>query len=150
MSDTTAKENEVLGGGNENVGTYYSWPSISHSHWNHWVFGKLFPMFDHIAKTLVVRDGTRLALATYYDTLYVSILFDMRESGGFPTFHSVLSFSVFMVFGRLCFYKRQYCPRFFSINQSFRFIHSYHLLPVHSLDTSLSVSITCTVAHPWK
>src|ERR1700759_4572051 len=50
----------------------------------------------YIAETLVVRDRTRLALATYYDTLYVSILFDMRDSGGFPTFHSVLSFSVFM------------------------------------------------------
>ena len=58
-----------------------------------------FLCFTYIAETLVLGDGTRLALVTYYDTLYVSILFDMRDSGGFPTFHSVLSFSVSMVFG---------------------------------------------------
>ena len=28
------------------VETYYGWPSVSHSHWNHSVFGKLFLMFD--------------------------------------------------------------------------------------------------------
>ena len=28
------------------VGTYYCGPSISHSHWNHPVSGKLFSMFD--------------------------------------------------------------------------------------------------------
>ena len=56
-----------------------------------------FLCLTYIAETLVVGDGTRLALATYYDTLYVSILFDMRDSGGFPTFHSYLSFSVSMI-----------------------------------------------------
>ena len=57
-----------------------------------------FLCLTYIAETLVVGDGTRLALATYYDTHYVSILFDMRDSGGFPTFHSVLSFSVSLIF----------------------------------------------------
>ena len=57
------------------------------------------------------------ALATYYDTLYVSVLFDMRDSGEFPTFHhSVLSFSVSMIFDRLCLYKRPYGSRFFEVS----------------------------------
>ena len=56
-----------------------------------------FLYLTYIAETLVVGDRTRLALATYYDTLYVSILFDMRDSGGYPTFLSLLSFSVSMI-----------------------------------------------------
>ena len=56
-----------------------------------------FLCLTYIAETLVVGDGTRLALATYYNTLYVSILFDMRDSGGFPTFHLLLSFSVSII-----------------------------------------------------
>ena len=32
-----------------------------------------FLCLTYIAETLVVGDGTRLALATYYDTLYVSV-----------------------------------------------------------------------------
>ena len=45
----------------------------------------------------MLEDGTRLALTTYYDTLYVFILFDMLDSGGFPAFHSLISFSVSMI-----------------------------------------------------
>ena len=82
-----------------------------------------------VAETLVVGDGTRLALAAYYDTLYVSFMFDMRDSGGFPTFHSVLSLFVSMVFGRLCLYKRPYCSCFFSTIKSFGFIHSFLSFP---------------------
>ena len=91
-------------------------------------FENSFLCFTFTAETLVVGDGTRLALATYYDTLYVSSLFAMPDSGGFPTFHSVLSFFVSMVFGRLCLYKIPYCSCFFSIIKSFGFIHSYRLL----------------------
>ena len=58
---------------------------------------KSFLCLPYIAETLVVGDGTTLALATYSDTLYVSIFFDMRDSGGFPTFHLVLPFSVSMI-----------------------------------------------------
>ena len=78
-----------------------------------------FLCLTYIVETLVVRDGTRLALATYYDTLYVSILFDMRDSGGFLTFHSVLSFSLSMTYGRLFLYKRLYCLCFPSSSLSF-------------------------------
>ena len=78
-----------------------------------------FLCLTYIVETLVVRDGTRLALATYYDTLYVFILFDIRDSGGFLTFHSVLSFSVSMTFGRLFLYKRLYCSGFSSSSLSF-------------------------------
>ena len=98
----------------------------------------------YIADTLDVWRWNKLALATYYDTLYVSRLFDMRDSGGFPTFHSVLSFSVSMIFGRLCLYKRPYCSLFFPINKSIHysdsFIHSYHLL-FRSLFRSKSICL---------
>ena len=103
----------------------------------------------HTAETPDVWRWNKLALATYYDILYVSRLFDMRDSGGFPTFHSVLFFSVSMIFGRLCLYKRPYYSLLFPINQSIILIHSFIPIiyfSVHSLDASLSVSITRTVA----
>ena len=78
-----------------------------------------FLCLTYIAETLVIRDGTRLALATYNVTLYVSILFDMRDSGGFPTFHSLPSFSVSMISARLFLYKRPYSSCFFSSQLSF-------------------------------
>ena len=51
----------------------------------------------YIVETLVVTDVTRLALATYNDTCYVSVFSEVRDSGGFPTFHSVLSYSGSMI-----------------------------------------------------
>ena len=56
-----------------------------------------FLCLTYIAETLDVWRWNKLALATYYDILYISRLFDMRDSGGFPTFHSVLSISVSMI-----------------------------------------------------
>ena len=38
-----------------------------------WCLDNSFLCLTHIAETLGVGDGTRLALATYYDTLYVSL-----------------------------------------------------------------------------
>ena len=58
-------------------------------------FRKLFSMFDLYSGNTGRWRWNKLALPTYYDTLYVSVLFDMRDSGGFLTFHSVLSFSVY-------------------------------------------------------
>ena len=40
----------------------------------------------------------KLALAINYDTQLVSVLFEVRDSGGFPTFPSVISFSVSLIF----------------------------------------------------
>ena len=97
------------------VGTYYGWPNVSHSHWSHPAFGIHFSMFNLYSGNTRCWRWNRLALATYNDTLYVSVLFDMRDSGGFLTSHSVLSFSVSTIFGRLCFYKRLYCLHFFSL-----------------------------------
>ena len=51
----------------------------------------------YIVETLVVTDATRLALATYNETCYVSVLSEVRDGGGFPTFHSVLSYSGSMI-----------------------------------------------------
>ena len=82
-----------------------------------------FLCLTYIAETLVVRDGTRLALATYYDTLYVSILFDMRDSGGFPIFHSVLSFSVSMNLAD--YFSIRVCTVRVSLHYHY---HSYRLL----------------------
>ena len=45
----------------------------------------------YIAETLDVWRWNKLALATYYDTLYVSRLFDMLDSGGFCYFSPELS-----------------------------------------------------------
>ena len=45
-----------------------------------------FLCLTYIPGTLDVWRWNKLALTTYYDTLYVSRLFDMRDSGGFPTF----------------------------------------------------------------
>ena len=115
------------------VETYYCESSVSHSHWNQPVFGKLFSIIrlTYIAETLDGWRWNKLALATYYDILYVSRLFDMRDSGGFPTCHSVLSISVSMTLAD-CLYMRQYCSLFFPINQlinhSDSFIYSYLLL----------------------
>ena len=69
------------------------------------------------------EDGTS---TRYYDILYVSRLFDMRDSGGFPTFHSVLSFSVSMILANSVSI-RDHTVRvsFLLINQSSGFIHSF-------------------------
>ena len=80
----------------------------------HPVFGKLFSTFDLYSGNTECSRWNRLALAAYYGTLYVSVLFEISHSGGFHTFHSVLSFSVSMIFGRLSLYGRPYCLRFFS------------------------------------
>jgi len=47
-------------------------------------------MFDLYSGSAGCWIWNRLALAAYYDTLYVSVLFKMRDSGRFPTFHLVL------------------------------------------------------------
>ena len=117
------------------------------------MFGKLFFLcLTYLAETLVVWRWNKLALATYYDTLYVSRLFDIRDSGGFPTCHSVLSVSVSMTLADSVSI-RDHTVRmsFLSItsNQSFGFIHSYRLLLRSSLDTNLfglyhSHSSSCT------
>ena len=95
-----------------------------------------FLCLTYIAETLVFGDGTRLALATYSDTLYVSILFDIRDSGGFPTFHSILPFSVSMILAD-SFSIRDCTVRVsFHYNQrSSTIIHVFFF--VRSLDTNL-------------
>ena len=97
------------------------------------MFGKLFLCLTYIAETLVVGDGTTLALATYYDTLYVSILFDMRDSGGFPTFHSVLSYSVSMILADS--FSIRDCTVRVSFHHQRTIIHVFFF--VRSLDTNL-------------
>ena len=138
------------------VETYYCESSVSHSHWNQPVFGKLFSIIclTYIAETLDGWRWNKLALATYYDILYVFRLFDMRDSGGFPTFHSVLSISVSMILADSVS-TRDHTVRFsfLLINQSIIRIHSFIPIvyfSVHALDTSLFVSITCIVAPPRK
>ena len=42
-----------------------------------WRLENYFSCLTSMAETLAVGDGTRLALATYYDTLYVSVWFDL-------------------------------------------------------------------------
>ena len=42
-------------------------------------------------------EQTSTSYIQYYDTLYVSRLVDIRDSGGFSTFHLVLSVSVSMI-----------------------------------------------------
>ena len=87
-----------------------------------------FLCLTYIAETLVVWRWNKLALATYYDTLYVSRLFDVRDSGGFPTFHSVLSFSVSMLLADSVSIRDHTVRMSFLIitsNQSFGFIHSF-------------------------
>jgi len=60
------------------------------------------------------RISNILALAINYDTQLVSGLFEMRDSGGFPTFPLRLSFSI-SDFGRPCLYKSPCCFSFFSV-----------------------------------
>ena len=90
-----------------------------------------FLCLTYIAETLDVWRWNKLALAKYYDTLYVSRLFDIRDSGVFPTFPPVLSFSVSMILADSVSIRdhtfRISFPTITS-NQSFGFIHSYHLL----------------------
>ena len=74
------------------VETYYCGSSVSHSHWNHQCLENSFLCLTHMAETLDVWRWNRLALATYYDILYVSRLFEIRDSGGFPTFHGPFPF----------------------------------------------------------
>ena len=88
-----------------------------------WCLENSFLCLTYIAETLVVGDGTRLVLATYYGTLYVSILFDMRDSGGFPTFHSLLSFSVSMILAdSVSIRDHTVCVSFHLIYHSYRLV----------------------------
>ena len=104
-----------------------------------------FLCLTYIAETLDVWRWNKLALATYYDTLYVSILFDMRDSGGFPTFHLVLSISVSMFLADSVSIRDTIVRvSLQSINHSDSFI-PFIYFSVHSLDTILSVSVTRTV-----
>lgn len=66
----------------ESVEIYYGWPSVLHSHWTHPVFST----FDLYSENTSCWRLNRLALAIHYDILYVFVLLEMRESGGFPTF----------------------------------------------------------------
>ena len=88
-------------------------PSASHSHWNHPVFGKLFYAFDLCSGNIGCWRSNRLALAINYDTDLVSVLFEMRNSGGFPTL-PFRSFLFGLIFGPLCLYKGLFSSRFFS------------------------------------
>jgi len=62
----------------------------------------------------------------------VSVLFEMRDSGGFPTFHSVPSFSVSVIFADPVSIRDPTVRVSFHDNS-----HSYRLLFIHSLDTNL-------------
>ena len=100
-----------------------------------------FLCLTYIVETLDVWRWNKLALATYYDTLYVSRLFDMRDSGRLPTFHSVLSLSVSMILADSVSI-RDHTVRisFQSINHSDSFIHIVFFF-VRSLDTNLFLSL---------
>ena len=89
------------------VETYYGWPSVWHSYWNNPAFGKLFSMFDlYSGNTGCWRWNKTNTSYLLFMYLY-SLTCETEED--FPTFHSVLSFSVSTIFGRLCLYKRLYC-----------------------------------------
>ena len=113
-----------------------------------------FLCLTYIAETLVVWRWNKLALATYYDTLYVSRLFDMRDSGGFHTFHSVLSVSVSMILADSVSIRDRAVRMSFPVNHfgSIIRIHSIIriiLFLVRALDTNLfclsrSHSCSCT------
>ena len=54
-------------------------PSISHSHRNHRVFGKLFYTFDLYSGNMGCWRSNRLVIATNYDTHLIPVLFEIRD-----------------------------------------------------------------------
>ena len=89
--------------------------SVSHPHWNHYVLGKLFCAFDLYSGSIECPRLNRLALAINYDTNLTSVLFEMRDSGEFPTFTFHLFLSFHSDFCPPSLHKTSYCLCFLLI-----------------------------------
>jgi len=101
-------------------------PTVSGPHRNDSVFGKLLCAFGLYSRNIKCWRWNKLALAINYDTQLVSVLFEVRDSGGFPTLPSVISLSVSLIFaGTLSIRNPIPCVSF---QYSFR---SYHSLFSH-------------------
>ena len=111
-------------------------PSVSCSHRNRRVFWKLFHAFDLYSGKMEYWQSNRLALAINNDTQYVSVLFEIRYSGGFPTFPLSLSFSISQSLADPVSV-RDPIPNLFFFIKKYWFLSSSFF---HRLDTNLSFS----------